>query len=219
MVLLRHYRTTRLVSRSSIVVLRTCSHNRGATNRWQGRRQTRGSGSEGAGSVRFSVCEAFAVSPTIGLATVSGGWLTRQAANVLLIHVPWFDQSACSFVPTWHASGSRAQARSNSPLAAGPEPRAAPAWGEHGEDPQFDRAEHDARLGNAGDCLLPSYQPVASGLPGEALRIEDRELVHCLLPMMRRASPSSRDVAQRQPDQLARRIVSRKMTARLDDFP
>ena len=38
-------------------------------------------------------------------------------------------QSACSFVPTCHFPGRRAQARSNSPLAAGPEPRAVPAWG------------------------------------------------------------------------------------------
>ena len=30
------------------------------------------------GSVSFSVCEAFSVSPTIGQATVSGSWSTRQ---------------------------------------------------------------------------------------------------------------------------------------------
>ncbi len=46
------------------------------------------------------------------------------------IHVPMFDQSACSSVPTCHNPGSRAQALSNSPpYAAGPEPRAAPLQG------------------------------------------------------------------------------------------
>src|SRR5208282_491200 len=37
---------------------------------------------------------------------------------------------------------------------AGPEPRAAPAWGEHGEDPQFDWAEHGAMLRPGGASLL-----------------------------------------------------------------
>jgi hypothetical protein len=63
-----------------------------------------------------------------------------------LVHLSWFDQSAGSFVPTGHFIGGRAQARSNAPLAAGPGPRAAPAWNEHGEDQQFDWAGHDAKL-------------------------------------------------------------------------
>jgi DNA replication protein DnaC len=46
-----------------------------------------------------------------------------------LIHVPWFDQSTCSSVPTCQLHRHRAQARSNSPHAAGPQPRAAPASG------------------------------------------------------------------------------------------
>jgi len=43
--------------------------------------------------------------------------------------VPWFDRSACSSVPTCHCPGVRARAVSNPPASAGPEPRAAPAWG------------------------------------------------------------------------------------------
>ena len=63
-----------------------------------------------------------------------------------------------------------------------------------------------------------SLADIASALAREALGIEDRELVHRLLPMVRCFAPFGGDVAQRQPDELARRIISRKMTARLDDF-
>ena len=55
-------------------------------------------------------------------------------------------------------------------------------------------------------------------LPGEAVLVKDRELVHSLLPIMRRAAPIGRDVAQRQPDQLAGRVVGWEMTARFDDL-
>jgi hypothetical protein len=37
--------------------------------------------------------------------------------------------------------------------------------------------------------------------------------------MVRRFPPVGGDIAQRQPDQLAGRLVGRKMTPRLDDFP
>jgi hypothetical protein len=48
-------------------------------------------------------------------------------------------------------------------IAAGPEARAAPLGGEHGEDPQFDRAEHDAMLRQSRGqpcygCLKPSVR-------------------------------------------------------------
>src|SRR5271157_4155852 len=52
----------------------------------------------------------------------------------------------------------------------------------------------------------------------ETIVVEDRKLVHRLLPVVRRFSPISGDIAQRQPDQLARRVVGREMTARLDDL-
>jgi hypothetical protein len=66
-------------------------------------------------------------------------------------------KSACSSAPTCHFTGiarkfgqirrlRRDRSRAQPPLGAGPEPRAAPAWGEHGEDPQFDRAKHEAML-------------------------------------------------------------------------
>src|SRR5208283_2847582 len=48
----------------------------------------------------------------------------------------------------------------------------------------------------------------ASSLAGKALRIEDGELVHRLLPMVRCLSPIGGDIAQSQPDQLARRVVT-----------
>ena len=75
----------------------------------------------------------------------------------LLIHVPWFDQSTCSFVPTCHCNGSRAQALSNSSRSGGTGATRSPAWGEHGEDPQFDRAEHDGHApAYEGGIVLPS---------------------------------------------------------------
>ena len=57
--------------------------------------------------------------------------------------VPWFDQRTGSSVPTWHRSGDLAQRCQIRRAAAGPEPRAAPAWGEHGEDPRFVTAARD----------------------------------------------------------------------------
>ena len=63
-----------------------------------------------------------------------------------LIRVPWFDQSTCSSVPTWHSVGiahRRGQIRRLRRDRSHAQP---PLGGEHGEDPQFDRAEHDAML-------------------------------------------------------------------------
>jgi hypothetical protein len=80
------------------------------------------------GSVRISVCEAFSVSPPIGQVTVSRERPPRQARILA---------DPCSLVRSKHLflrpdlafRRHRAQAWSNSPLAAGPEPRTAPAWG------------------------------------------------------------------------------------------
>jgi len=55
-------------------------------------------------------------------------------------------------------------------------------------------------------------------VPCEAVLVEDRELVHRRLPAMRRPAPVSGDIAQRQPDQLAGRVVGGKVAARLDDL-
>ena len=52
----------------------------------------------------------------------------------------------------------------------------------------------------------------------ETIFIKDRELVHSLLPVVRRTAPFGRDVAQRQPDQFAGRIVAGEVPARLDDL-
>jgi hypothetical protein len=63
--------------------------------------------------------------------------------------VPWFDQGACSFVPTYHRSGARAEVVSNSPrrFARWDRNHAQPRLGgEHGEDQRFDTAEHAATL-------------------------------------------------------------------------
>src|ERR1700683_4329901 len=104
-------------------------------------------------------------------------------------------------------------------IAAGPGPRGAPSWGDDGEDPQFDRAEHDAMLAAKEGLFFPVVAgTAASGLAGEAFRIEDGELVHGLLPMVCGTSPAGGDIAQCQPDQLVRRVVGGKMSARLDDL-
>ena len=57
----------------------------------------------------------------------------------------------------------------------------------------------------------------ASGLR-ESFLVEYRELIHRLLPVVRRAAPVGRDVAQRQPDQLVGRVVTREVAARFDDL-
>jgi hypothetical protein len=53
--------------------------------------------------------------------------------------------------------------------------------------------------------------------PGKTLGIESRKRVHRLLPARAGAFPVGGDVAQGQPDQLAGRIVVRKMPTGLDD--
>ena len=55
-------------------------------------------------------------------------------------------------------------------------------------------------------------------VPREPLVIEYRELVHRLAPLLGRAAPVSRDVAQGQPDQLGGGIVAGEVAARLDDL-
>ena len=45
----------------------------------------------------------------------------------------------------------------------------------------------------------------------ESIVVEYRELVHRLLPVLGRAAPIGRDVAQRQPDQLGGCIVTGKV--------
>jgi len=53
---------------------------------------------------------------------------------------------------------------------------------------------------------------------GEAILIEDCELVHCAFPVVGRTAPIGCDVAQRKPDQLGGRLVAGEMPARFDDF-
>jgi hypothetical protein len=76
---------------------------------------------------------------------------------------------------------------------------------------------------------LAPVGPEASGAVGksglilcdcvcEAIFVEDRELVHRLLPIVGCPSPVGGDVAQREPDQLVGGVVTGKMAARLDDL-
>ena len=98
------------------------------------------------GSIRISVCEALMVSPSLGRLGLSGCQPGMQADHCL---PRMFLGSIAAPVPPsrpgfhWATARKRCQMRR---AAAGPEPRAAPAWGEHGEDPPFDAAEHGARL-------------------------------------------------------------------------
>jgi transposase len=78
------------------------------------------------GSVRISVCEAFSVSPRLGKSLYRGN---RRLGKLVYIHVPWFDQSTCSSVPTWAFRWHRAQARSNSPACGGTGATHSPARG------------------------------------------------------------------------------------------
>src|ERR1700681_1876038 len=52
----------------------------------------------------------------------------------------------------------------------------------------------------------------------EAVVIQDRELVHRLLPVVRRIAPTGGDVSQGEPYQFVRRVVGREMAACLDDL-
>lgn len=52
----------------------------------------------------------------------------------------------------------------------------------------------------------------------EAIAVSDGKLIHRLSPLLGRASPISRDVAQRQPDQFGGRIFAGEVPARLDDL-
>lgn len=81
----------------------------------------------------------------------------------------------------------------------------------------------DLSTAAVGACDEPTDAVVKSvvilrGYLRKAIRVEDRELVHRRLPVVRRAAPVGRDVAQRQPDQLGGRVVAREVTSRLDDL-
>ncbi len=80
-----------------------------------------------------------------------------------------------SFVPTCHDPGGCAWAVSNPPSSAGPEPRAAPAWGEHGEDPRFATARarrHAAAIGR--DAPLSHGRIQAAAAPRRSPPDRDR---------------------------------------------
>jgi len=68
-----------------------------------------------------------------------------------------------------------------------------------------------------GSCSTSCSAATVNGLH-ESLFVEYRELVHCLAPLLGRATPVRRDVAQRQPDQFGGRLIRREMSARLDDL-
>jgi hypothetical protein len=101
-----------------------------------GRRPVRRSDS-GAGVSHFLCGRRFQSRAGVGSVTVSGGWPTRQAGM------------CCRSMFPGSIKAPVAASRPTSPPAshAGPVKFAAcggtgPAWGEHGEDPQFDQAEH-----------------------------------------------------------------------------
>ena len=91
----------------------------------------------GIGSVRISVCEA--------LFSLTHHWVNDCKRRVIVTARPRC-AGDCSLVrlkrlflrPDLRLSWRRARrAVSNPPSSAGPEPRAAAVWGEHGEDPRF----------------------------------------------------------------------------------
>src|SRR5258706_11832951 len=56
------------------------------------------------------------------------------------------------------------------------------------------------------------------GLTGEALSEQDGEVIHGAIPPGGTGDPFYGDVAQRQPEQLGRRVVIREVATRLDDL-
>jgi hypothetical protein len=98
-----------------------------------------------AGVSEFLCARRFQSLPRLGKSLYRGNGLPGKLVY-WLIRVPWFDQSTCSSVPTWHSVGiahRRGQIRRLRRDRSHAQP---PLGGEHGEDPQFDRAEHDAML-------------------------------------------------------------------------
>jgi hypothetical protein len=67
-------------------------------------------------------------------------------------------------------------------------------------------------------AFLSPDQASAVGTARESLFVEYRELVHRRLPVLRSVAPVGGDVAQRQPDQLGRRVVAGEVPAGLDDL-
>ena len=55
-------------------------------------------------------------------------------------------------------------------------------------------------------------------IPGEAVLVEDRELVHGGFPVMRRTAPVGGDIAQGQPKQFRCGLIRREVPTRLDDL-
>ena len=101
------------------------------------------------GSVRISVCEAFEVKSRLALTgqvIVSGEWPGRQARNA---GQSMFLGSIMASVPSSRPAIASASRACQVKFAAERRDRShaqPPLRGEHGEDPQFDRAEHGARL-------------------------------------------------------------------------
>ena len=78
-----------------------------------------------------------------------------------------FDQSTCSSVPTCHAPWPpRASPVKFASLRGGAGAKRSPSFrGEHGEDPQYDRAEHGATLTQKG-----AHKPPAHAMSGTPVR-------------------------------------------------
>src|SRR5579863_474723 len=109
--------------------------------------------------------------------------LTARPRGVLAI-VPWFDQSACSFVPTWHCSGGRDSplpAPTAPPSSAGPEPRAAPASGRAWRGPTICHGSGAAPPCGQDVVAHHSVTAIASGRlnRGDGVQIEIDDVLKC----------------------------------------
>src|SRR5208282_5983813 len=82
-------------------------------------------------------------------------------------------------------------------------------------------AQRDGTFGHTatGHGFL-RYVTTLQGSAGrvEAVAVEDRELVHRLLPVVRRLAPAGGNVARAEPYEFVCRVVGREMAACLDDL-
>ena len=117
----------------------------GLLKRWSGLEVDRERHRPDGDCQNFCVRGVFSLAPDWASHCIEGmAYLANR--YTWLTHVPWFDQSACSCVPTWHSVGIARRRGHIRRLRRDRSHAQPPPGGEHGEDPQFDRAEHDAML-------------------------------------------------------------------------
>jgi hypothetical protein len=116
------------------------------------------------GTIRISVCGAwFSLAHHWALDCRQRMIVTASVLRWLEV-VPWFDQGACSSVPTWHRCGVAAGPCQIRRLRRDRSHAQPPLGGEHGEDPRFAtaRPRRHAGPGCRGACFSHGHSRAAA---------------------------------------------------------